>query len=68
MKNNQKTIKKRTIAGLKEARRKGKIGGRPSVSIEVIQKILLLHHNGVSYQEIAEECSVSLATVYKYTK
>ncbi len=64
----QQAVKKKTMAGLKEARRQGRIGGRPAVDTEIIQRISFLYRNGLTHRDIAEKCGVSIGTVYKYTK
>lgn len=62
-------IRMRTARGLKVAREKGRIGGRPRVSPETIQKIEVLYQNNKhTLRQIAEECNVSLGTAYKYTQ
>ncbi|MGL4642974.1 MAG: recombinase family protein [Vagococcus fluvialis] len=60
-------ISDRTTKGIKNARRSGRIGGRPKISDETIEKIQHLYHNqSYTLRKIAEECNVSLGTAYKY--
>lgn len=62
-------IRERTTKGLQEARRKGRVGGRPKISEETIERIDYLYHNqSYTLREISEECDVSLGTVYKYAQ
>lgn len=62
-------IRERTMNGLTEARRKGRVGGRPKVSAETIERIRYLYHNqSYNLRKIAEECGVSLGTAYKYSQ
>lgn len=64
----QQAVKNKTLAGLKKARRHGRIGGRPAVDTETVQQISFLYRNGLTYRDIAEKCGVSVGTVYKYIK
>lgn len=62
-------IAKRTRKGIGEARKEGRIGGRPAVSDETIHRITyLFHKKAKTYREIAAECEVSIGTVSKYIK
>lgn len=62
-------VRKRTVKGLAEAKRKGHVGGRPKISEETIERIKYLHRNqSGTLREIAAECGVSLGTVYKYVQ
>ena len=57
-------ISERTIAGLKVARAKGKILGRPPLPEETVQKVLLLNRNaGVGARKIAKSTGYPLGTV-----
>ena len=52
--------------GLENARKKGRIGGRPTnLTKDNRVKILELKENGVGIRKIAKECSVGIQTVYK---
>lgn len=62
-------IRQRTSRGLEEARRNGRIGGRPRISEETIERIQFLYNNNkYTLRQIAEECNISLGTAYKYTQ
>ena len=59
------TIRDRVISGLANARKKGRIGGRPTNLTDEIQaKILEMKSAGASIRKIKEECSVGTATIY----
>lgn len=58
-----------TKKGIEEAKEKGRIGGRPKISPEKIQHMLVLRKKyKYSFRKISEDCGVSLGTVYKYIK
>lgn len=60
-------VKERTILGLKEARKKGKIGGRPKVNPKTVEKIRHLYFDKQeTIPAIAKKCQVSVGTCYKY--
>ncbi|QIL46346.1 recombinase family protein [Vagococcus coleopterorum] len=62
-------IRERTSRGLEVARQNGRIGGRPRISQETIEKIQTLYSdNKYTLRQIAEECDISLGTAYKYTQ
>jgi len=57
-------ISERTIAGLKVARAKGRVLGRPALPEETVQKVLLLNrHAGIGARKIAERTGFPLGTV-----
>ena len=59
-------IRDRILSGLDNARKKGRIGGRPTnLTDEVRSKIVELKSTGVSIRKIKNECSVGTATIYK---
>jgi len=59
-------IRERVVSGLDNARKKGRIGGRPTnLTDEIRLKIVELKGAGVSIRKIKDECSVGTATVYK---
>jgi DNA invertase Pin-like site-specific DNA recombinase len=59
-------IRERVVSGLDNARKKGRIGGRPSnLTDEIRSKIVELKVAGKSIRKIKDECSVGTATVYK---
>ncbi|WP_071130197.1 recombinase family protein [Enterococcus timonensis] len=60
-------IKERTIHGLDEARKRGKVGGRPKIDPKIVKKIRQLHfEKKETIQFIANKCHVSVGTCYKY--
>lgn len=60
-------IKERTLVGLNEARKKGKVGGRPKTDPKVVKKIRRLYYDkNESIQLISSKCQVSVGTCYKY--
>jgi DNA invertase Pin-like site-specific DNA recombinase len=61
-------IHERTAAGLAEARRKGKTGGRPKRLTEkdVTAAKALLADGSLTSKEVAARFSVSKATLYRY--
>ena len=60
-------IKERTLVGLNNARKKGKIGGRPKIDVRTIKRIRHLYHEKrETIQYIALKCNVSIGTCYKY--
>ena len=62
-------IRERTSRGLEFARKNGRIGGRPKISQETVEKIQFLYNNNkYTLRQIAEECQISLGTAYKYTQ
>tara|TARA_B100000315_G_scaffold181687_1_gene170556 strand:- start:193 stop:804 length:612 start_codon:yes stop_codon:yes gene_type:complete len=59
-------ITERVVSGLQSARKKGRIGGRPTnLTNENRKKILELKEKGVGIRKIAAQCSVGIQTVYK---
>ncbi|WP_291291299.1 recombinase family protein [Enterococcus sp.] len=65
----QALIKERTLVGLNNARKKGKIGGRPKIDPKTIKKIRQLYYDKKeTIQFISTKCGVSVGTCYKYIK
>ena len=59
-------IRERVISGLDNARKKGRIGGRPTnLTDEIRLKIVEMKGAGVPIRKIKNECSVGTATIYK---
>jgi DNA invertase Pin-like site-specific DNA recombinase len=59
-------IRDRIVSGLDNARKKGRIGGRPTnLTDEIRTKITELKAAGASIRKIKDECSVGTATVYR---
>lgn len=56
-------LRERTIAGLKNARAKGKRLGRPPLGHATVEQILALKRNGVSQEQIARRLGISTAYV-----
>jgi putative DNA-invertase from lambdoid prophage Rac len=56
-------LRERTVAGLKNARAKGKRLGRPPLGHASIEQILALKQRGVSQEQIAKSLGVSTAFV-----
>lgn len=60
-------IKERTLIGLSNARKKGKIGGRPKIDERIIKRIRRLYfEKKETIQHISSKCGVSVGTCYKY--
>lgn len=54
---------------IERARQEGKIGGRPTITEQTIERIRhLFHKKQMSMKEIASICEVSVGTVSKYVK
>ena len=65
----QALIKERTLVGLNNARKNGKIGGRPKIDPKTIKKIRQLYYDKKeTIQFISTQCGVSVGTCYKYIK
>jgi len=59
-------ITERVVSGLENARKKGRIGGRPTnLTKDNRSKILELRKQGIPIKKIANECSVGIQTIYK---
>ncbi|MBM7581085.1 recombinase family protein [Jeotgalibacillus terrae] len=61
-------IQERTKAGLEAARRRGKVGGRPTLSRNTKGSIITLFNQGHSASDIAKEYGIGRSTVYKVIK
>ena len=62
-------IRERVLSGLESARKKGRIGGRPTnLTDEVRSKIVKMKGAGVPIRKIRNECSVGTSTIYKVLK
>lgn len=61
-------IRQRTRAGLIEAKRKGKLGGRPRLlkSEEILAARLLMNEGTFTSKEVASRFQISKATLYRY--
>jgi len=58
-------IRERVVCGLRAARAKGKIGGRPSLPQATKDRIRHMLAEGFHPKAIARECGVSVASIYK---
>lgn len=61
-------IRERTVAGLEAARRRGRVGGRPTVSADVKRRVRALYDAGESAIDIAKDQGIGRSTVYKILK
>lgn len=60
-------IQKCVIAGLKSARKRSRLGGRPkSITEAKVQTVRQLLESGLSYDEVVENINVPKPTLYKY--
>lgn len=61
-------IRERTLAGLDNARKKGRRGGRPKAmdNASIVQAEALFQQGELSSKAIAERMGVSVATLYRY--
>lgn len=62
-------ISERTIEGLIEARKHGRIGGKRPTDREIIKKAYKMYKDGkYAVSRICKECGISKTTMYKYIK
>ena len=61
-------IRERVVAGLKAAKAKGKMLGRPSLAQATKDRMRHMLAEGFKERVIAAECGVSVASVYKIKK
>ncbi|MER2107660.1 MAG: recombinase family protein [Solibacillus sp.] len=61
-------IQQRTKAGLEAARKRGRLGGRPSIDNDTKRRIVKLFESGESATDIAKEYGIGRSTVYKILK
>ena len=61
-------IRERTTAGLAEARRRGRKGGRPPSmqSSDVIAARAMMNEGSLTVRDIAKRAGVSVATLYRH--
>lgn len=60
-------ISERVQNGIEVAKRKGKILGRPKIDQDVAKRIKFLYkQQNKTIREVANECDVSIGSVYKY--
>lgn len=56
-----------TKAGLKSARARGTVGGRPPVDMKNVKKAIELYKQGnIKVKDIARLCEISASTIYRY--
>jgi DNA invertase Pin-like site-specific DNA recombinase len=65
-KQEQIRLSERVRAGLEKAKSKGRIGGRPRIPQDVIDRILVLSHQGLSMRKIGKEVNIHHRTVAHY--
>lgn len=62
-------IRERTVEGLKSARARGRLGGRPPVDKKTIDRALMLYDMGtVGIMDICQMTGISKQTLYRYLK
>ena len=59
-------IKQSTTNGIDEAKRQGKLIGRPKKSDDNIKKAISMYHAGCKLYEIKNETGISKSTLYRY--
>lgn len=59
-------ISERVKAGLERSRQKGRVGGRPTIESETVEKIKQLKSSGFNITAISRELGVSRGTIYSY--
>lgn len=63
------TIADRTCEGLRAARARGRVGGRPQINPDAVRKAVKLYHTGqYSIREIEELTGVKKSTLYRNLK
>lgn len=61
-------IRERVMAGLRAARKNGRVGGRPCLAQATKDRMQHMLSEGFKERVIASECGVSVASVYKIKK
>ena len=62
-------IRERVVSGLENARKKGRIGGRPTnLNDETKKKIIEMKRNKVGLKKIAVETKCGVSTIRKFLK
>ena len=62
-------IAERTREGLKSARSRGRMGGRPRSDLKKVQQAIAMHKAGnIPINDIVETTGVARSTIYKYLK
>lgn len=63
------TATENTVKGLQRAREKGKVGGRPKLPAETVEKIRKMYfEESCSLRQIAIACDISIGSVHKYVR
>lgn len=58
--------RERTMVGVYAARSRGRVGGRPRALSETnVERVAMLHDQGASVREIAQQLGTSRATIYR---
>jgi len=65
-KQEQIRLSERVRAGLEKAKSKGRVGGRPRITQEVIDRIIVLKQQGLSMRKIGKVVNVHHRTVSQY--
>jgi DNA invertase Pin-like site-specific DNA recombinase len=59
-------LSERVVAGLDRARSKGRIGGRPRIPQDTMDRINILKQQGLSLRKIGKELNIHHGTVAQY--
>lgn len=60
------TLSEKIKLGLENARKNGRIGGRPRIDTDKITEIFTLKDNGFNITQISKKLNLSRGTIYKY--
>jgi DNA invertase Pin-like site-specific DNA recombinase len=66
-KQEQVRLSERVRAGLEKAKSKGRVGGRPAISKEIIDQICFMRQQGLSFREIGRKLTITHRTAAKYS-
>jgi DNA invertase Pin-like site-specific DNA recombinase len=59
--------KERVLAGLKSARERGRVGGRPrAINDEKLDQIMRMFKAGIAVKTISQQLNISVPTIYRY--
>lgn len=61
-------IAERTREGLRSARSRGRLGGRPKIDERLIKQAITLYRADIPVNEICETTGIARATLYKYLR
>lgn len=59
-------VKQSTTIGMEQAKKQGKIVGRPKKSDDNIKKAISMYHAGLKLHDIKNETGISKSTLYRY--